>query len=152
MLFAKASSFSAINIKKALDAFCGASGLRISAPKSRILFSSMRSTGVKRAIKEILGFEPTAHLGKYLGVPLFSGRISPRSFPELFDNVTTRLASWEAKLLSMVGRTTLIQSVTSALPNHIMQAHWLPTSTWKTLDMLNRNFLWCNDMKRENSI
>ena len=42
----------------------------------------------------------------------------------------------------MAGRCTLINSITSAIPTHIMQCCLLLTTILKELDKLNRNFLW----------
>ena len=42
----------------------------------------------------------------------------------------------------MADRFTLINSVTTAIPTHIMQCTLLPTKICKEIDKLNRNFLW----------
>lgn len=44
--------------------------------------------------------------------------------------------------MSLAGRATLIQSVSSAIPAYVMQCNSLPASTCETLDRINRNFLW----------
>ncbi|KAK4477283.1 hypothetical protein RD792_016497 [Penstemon davidsonii] len=66
----------------------------------------------------------------------------------MIDRVVGRLSAWKAKLLSIAGRATLIQAVTSAIPNHVMQTNWLPSSTCNQLDKLNRNFLWSSDISQ----
>lgn len=109
-------------VKSVLQNFCQASGLIVSVQKSHFLFSSTINFPVKREVKEILGFKPTTELGNYLGVPLLHGRVTARTFRDLTDRVSARLASWKAKLLSMAGRTTLVQTVTLTLPNHVMQS------------------------------
>lgn len=52
------------------------------------------------------------------------------------------MASWKGKFLSLAGRSTLIQSVTAAMPTYTMQSTQIPEGVCKELDKLNRNFLW----------
>lgn len=52
----------------------------------------------------------------------------------------------EEEVSSIADRTTLIQSVTTAVPLHDMQAGWLPEHICDRLDKLNRDFLWSNDI------
>lgn len=42
----------------------------------------------------------------------------------------------------MAGRSTLIQSVNSAIPIHVMQSSYLPENVCDKLDRINRDFLW----------
>lgn len=53
-----------------------------------------------------------------------------------------RLSGWKAKTLSLAGRLTLVKSVTSAIPNHLMQTMELPRSVCDHIDKVNRSFLW----------
>lgn len=50
----------------------------------------------------------------------------------------------------MAGRLTLIQAVASSIPVYAMQTAKLPSCTTKTLDKLNRDFLWgdCDGKKK----
>lgn len=51
----------------------------------------------------------------------------------------------ESFYTSLAGRATLIKSVTSCIPNHIMQANLLPAFTMEVIDKPNTKFLWGND-------
>ncbi|XP_004306074.1 PREDICTED: putative ribonuclease H protein At1g65750-like [Fragaria vesca subsp. vesca] len=84
----------------------------------------------------------TNDLGKYLGMPLIHSRVNKHTYDGIFDQVQSRLSSWKSKVLSMAGRLTLIQSVSSAIPNYAMQTAKFPVSLCENLDKLNRNFLW----------
>ncbi|KAL6567965.1 hypothetical protein OROGR_001633 [Orobanche gracilis] len=128
-------------MKKILNVFCGASGLKLSLPKSKVYFSNPGSHGLKREVCHILGFGQTSYLGRYLGVNLTHGRLKAEDFRDLIDRVVARLAGWKSKLLSLAGRNTLIQSVTAAMPSHIMSNSPLPKSICNHLDKLNRQFL-----------
>lgn len=63
---------------------------------------------------------------------------------DIIQKGNNRLASWKSKVLSMAGRLTLIQSVTSAVPIYAMQITKLRAIVCQNLDKLNRNFLWCD--------
>ncbi|KAL6512245.1 hypothetical protein OROHE_019857 [Orobanche hederae] len=114
----KATKRNAIAIKRILESFCTASGLKLSLPKSRAFFSNPGSPALKREICEILGFAQTSNLGRYLGVNLAHGKLKAEDFKDLTDRIVARLAGWKSKLLSLAGRNTLIQSVTAAMPSH----------------------------------
>ena len=53
-----------------------------------------------------------------------------------------KLARWKSKTLSFMGRATLIQAVTSAMPSYAMQTTALPANVCESIDKINRNFLW----------
>lgn len=53
-----------------------------------------------------------------------------------------KLTAWKGKLLSLLGRATLIQSVAASIPLYTMQTIKMPKSTCDELDKINRNFLW----------
>ena len=53
-----------------------------------------------------------------------------------------KLAGWKAKFLSFAGRTVLVKSVMSAIPNYVMQGEALPIHLCEKLDKINRDFLW----------
>ncbi|CAL2237758.1 unnamed protein product [Prunus armeniaca] len=88
-------------------------------------------------------------LGKLLKIDSLTtsqnrGRLetSHTTYNGLIDRVTNRLASWKSKLLSIAGRATLVQAVTSSIPIYAMQTVKLPASVCEHLDRLNRNFFW----------
>ncbi|KAG8365002.1 hypothetical protein BUALT_Bualt18G0057700 [Buddleja alternifolia] len=118
MLMTKATSENAYTIGKILEVFYANSGLM---------------------------FGCTTNLGKYLGVPLVHSRASVSLYRGLIDKVQSRLSLWKANMLNFAGSSTLINAVTTAMPSHVMQTTWLPTSVCDHLDKLNRAFLWATD-------
>ncbi|XP_028094336.1 uncharacterized protein LOC114294405 [Camellia sinensis] len=90
-------------------------------------------------------------LGRYLGVPLIHSRISRNIYNGTIEKIQKKLSSWKAKALSLAGRTTVIQSVSSSIPSYIMQISKLPQSICKQIDKLNRNFLW-GDLERRKKV
>ncbi|BFG41860.1 hypothetical protein CerSpe_281350 [Prunus speciosa] len=75
-------------------------------------------------------------------MPLLHSRPTSDTYNGLVDRVTSRLAAWKSKLLSIAGRATLVHVVTSSIPIYTMQTVKLPVSVCEHLDRLNRNFFW----------
>lgn len=68
--------------------------------------------------------------------------MSKGTYRELIDKINARLSGWKSKVLSLAGRASLINSVTSSIPTYTMLTSKVPTSCRKEMDMLNRRFLW----------
>ncbi|CAL5371297.1 unnamed protein product [Camellia sinensis] len=81
-------------------------------------------------------------ISRYLGVPLIHSRVSKNIFNGVIEKIQRKLSSWKAKALSLAGRATVIQAVSSSIPTYLMQTTKLPQSICKHIHKLNRNFLW----------
>ena len=110
-------------IREVLDEFCNQSGLTTSEAKSRVFFSPNVDQSDSEALSDILGFQSTTNLGKYLGFPIHHRGASNQDFNFVLDKVKKKLAGWKANLLSMAGRSVLIQASTSAIPAYVMQCN-----------------------------
>ena len=84
----------------------------------------------------------TNNFEKYLGVPIITDKRDKRAFDYIIDKIRTKLSAWKARSLSLAGRLTLVNSITSVIPTHIMQCNLLPTKICNELDRISRNFLW----------
>lgn len=140
VLFAKADLMNCISIKDVLDDFCVVSGQTISEAKSKVYFSPNVDKDTKESLCNILGFFATINLGKYLGIPIKHPKSSSHDFNFILDRVKQELAGWKSNLLSMAGRTILIQASSSAIPSYIMQCSYLPGCITQGLDQVN--FQW----------
>lgn len=67
------------------------------------------------------GLPITSDLGKYFGVPMKKGRLIKETYIELISKIKSRLDSWSKRHMSMAGRLTLIQSVSSTMSSYLMQ-------------------------------
>ncbi|CAL9001792.1 unnamed protein product [Prunus brigantina] len=130
------------SIEQCLDDFCSFSGQKVSFEKSMVCVSPNTCPGLAQNIASISGSPLSDNLGKYLGVPLIHTRVNKDTYQEIIDKVQKRLSYWKSHTLSMAGRLTLLQSVTSAIPIYSMQTAMLPASVCSKLDQLNKNFLW----------
>ena len=96
----------------------------------------------RERLSNILRFQVTSELSKYLGFPLKHSRVSSCDFDFVLDKVKLKLAGWKANLLSMVGRIVLIQASSSAIQAHVMQNTYLPNKILDGIERVNKNFLW----------
>ena len=128
-----------------LDNFCNLFGQSVSEAKSRVCFSPNIDPSDKEALSDILGFQQTECLGKYLGFPIKHKGNSSQDFNFVLDRVKSKLAGWQANLLSMAGKVVLVQASSLAIPAYIMQSNQLPARVLEGIDRVNRNFLWGSD-------
>lgn len=91
---------------------------------------------------ETLGIQATSQLGKYLGFPLKHKGTGRNQYNFIVDRIISKLAGWKSKLLSFVGKTVLVKSVMTAIPNYVMQGVALPSHLCSKIDKINRDFLW----------
>ena len=126
VLFAKTDAKNCSNVKEVLETFCDLSGQKVNQAKSKVYFSPNVEPEVRGDLCNILGFNFTPNLGKYLGFPLKQHGSSTHDFNFIVEKVQSKLFGWKAHLLSMAGRLVLSQSVTSAIPSYVMQGALLP--------------------------
>ena len=142
VLFAKANSNSCTAIREVLDTFRKLSGQSLSVTKSRVFFFPNVSQGNREVLSDILGFQETSCLGRYLSFPIKHQGRANQDFNFVLDRVKRKLVGWKANLLSMAGRAVLIQALSSTIPAYVMQSNLLPEKVLEGIDRVNRNFLW----------
>lgn len=94
----------------------------------------------------MFGLKCSNRLGKYLRVYIDDHKDMNKKFQCLIDKVQSRLARWKGKLLSQVGRLTLIKS---RLQSDFMYSLSSICFTNSQLDKLNQtavNFFWGNNV------
>ena len=144
ILFAKVDEDSCETISKVLDEFCEESGQKVSVDKSRIYFSPNVQVELRREICSRLGIQATANIGNYLGFPIKHKGVPRNRMNFIVERVMNKLAGWKARFLSFAGRSVLVKSVMSSIPNYVMQAASLLAHLCEKLDKINQDFLWGN--------
>lgn len=129
-------------MKDTLDTFCELSRQKVSLAKSKVYFSPNIGHEQRKEMCDVLGMRSTPNLGNYLGFPLKLPLSTSHDFDFVIKRVQAKLQGWKASLLSMAGRVTLTQLVTSAIPSYLMQGCFLPSRVLNCLDKLNRDFIW----------
>ena len=142
VFFARADYINCGAIRDVIDEFCSASGQSISESKSKVYFSPNVDRDIRESLCDILGFNSTPNLGKYLGFPIKHSRTSAQDFNFILDKVKQKLAGWKANMLSLAGRSVLIQASSATIPSYVMQSVYLPQKILDGIDRVNRNFLW----------
>ncbi|CAH9085655.1 unnamed protein product [Cuscuta epithymum] len=142
MLFGTASREQIEVMMQIMETFSFRSGLEINKDKSRVYLSPNIDGGTRSSLQNLSGIKPTTYLGKYLGAPIIHGRKSKDKCAFILGRVKQRLASWKEKVLNLAGRKTLVQSVTTAIPQYVMQSSLILMSICDSIDKINRNFLW----------
>lgn len=129
-------------VQDALDAFCRASGMRVSVQKSRFLPSKNIPLSKIAKFEGIVNFKHTYSIGKYLGFPLLSGRVTRSDFSYIIEKINKRLVGWKGRLLSRAGQVTLAKSVLSSMPIYTRHNLWLPESICDKLDSCVKQSIW----------
>lgn len=142
LLFTQAKASQARLAQEVLRSFCHASGLKVNVQKTRFLATKNVARFKIDKYAAITGFQSTTNLGRYLGFPLFSGRVKKGDFGFIMDKINGRLASWKGKLFNRAGRITLAKSVISSMPIYTMQNNWLHEGVCDKLNATVRNFIW----------
>ena len=96
---------------------------------------------IRVSLCNIFGFQSTPNIGKYLGIPIKHSGPSANDFNFVLDRGKQKLSSWQANLLSLVGRAVLVKHLSSTIPNYVMQYAYLPGKISEGIDRVNRNFL-----------
>ncbi|WCJ29110.1 LINE-1 retrotransposable element ORF2 protein [Euphorbia peplus] len=149
MIFLEADVSQILQFMEIMDLFCASYSQKINLQKSKLCVSKNVSDSLARSLSDACNIPLTNCLGKYLGVPLLHDRVKLSTFAETVNRMQSKLSSWKANSLSLAGRATLVQSVTSASPNHIMQTNMLPSGVLNKMEKMNRNFIWGNKDQKQ---
>ncbi|XP_077228447.1 uncharacterized protein LOC143861406 [Tasmannia lanceolata] len=141
ILFASVDRITASGITNCLDKFSACSGLSINLLKSEVFFSG-GDISLKQSSTQALRIPEGTLPVTYLGLPLIPSRLTSRQCQPLITKITKRIASWNNKHLSRVGRLELIQSVLNSLHLYWTAAFNLPQSSINEIEPICRTFLW----------
>ncbi|XP_054801529.1 uncharacterized protein LOC129305554 [Prosopis cineraria] len=136
-------------IRQCLDCFCAMSRQKVSHSKTRVFFSRNMNHNRAQQLSDLLEFNRTADLGKYLGVLLHHNHVTKNTHQFVVDKIKQRLSSWKVTSISFAGRATLTKSVLSTIPLYCMQTAHLPVSTCEENDKCSHGFLWGSTGERK---
>lgn len=142
IIFCKAELDQIEVVQKILSDFCAASGHKVSNSKTKIFFSRNVSLGLRSVISGQFQYEQADGLGRYLGVPLLTGRMSSSIYRYILDRIRAKLAGWKQQSLSLAGRITLAKSVLQSIPFYTMQSILLPLVCCRNIEKEIRKFVW----------
>lgn len=146
ILFCHLDRLELMAVRRILDLFGHASGLRINFTKC-----SLSSIGCfdEEAVEAAttMGCQLAPFPVRYLGIPLALRKPSPEAFDCLVDKIADRLPSWKAGMMTKAGRLTLIKSALSAMPLHQLTVLGLYRKVQKRVEKIMRSFLWSGRMR-----
>ena len=125
-----------------LDSYGKASGQRLNAAKSSIIFGNKVDHNVKENIKGILEITSEGVMGKYLGLLEKICGSKMKVFSYVQDLLNGCVNSWSARLLSKGGKEVQIKSVEQAVPTYSMSCYLLPQGIVEKLKSAISNFWW----------
>ncbi|CAL0325278.1 unnamed protein product [Lupinus luteus] len=146
LLFCKATNSQVRFVSSTLNDFCKASGLKVSADKSKFICSRSVTNRRKNRFMRLCSMRVVGNLGNYLGIPLLQGRVGRAIFDPILEKIQCRLASWKANLLNRAGHLCLGKSVISSIPVYYMQVLWFPNTVCNNINRMTRNFIWSGDV------
>ncbi|XP_030495226.2 uncharacterized protein LOC115711025 [Cannabis sativa] len=141
-IFCEANKENVLEVKRCLEMYCRNSGQCVNSHKSAVVFSDNVEMGIRGEIKGLLGFRDLNREDKFLGNPILLSGSKVRDFGFLVDKMARRIEGWKSRLLSLAGRSTLIQSVAMSVPIYTMSTFLIPKSICADLDKLVRRFWW----------
>lgn len=127
LIFCDGSKRVADILSEDLTLFKIATGMRINAQKSNILFSRIGDEFIQHYL-DLLPYQTQALEDslKYLGFHLKPNDYRKNEWTWLLAKLEKRLQVWSNKWLSRVGRLVLIKSILEAIPVYWMSLSWIP--------------------------
>ncbi|CAL1391746.1 unnamed protein product [Linum trigynum] len=148
LLFAEAENRQITIIRQCLEDFCFSSGQRVNYSKSIIYVSPNIGRRKATQMSQRAGIPLKAALGKYLGIQAIQERVTKGRYQSLILRIQKRMAPWKARRLSFAARLTLTQSVSVSLPVYNMQTELIPMGVCRSIDKLNRDFIWGDEEEK----
>ena len=142
LLFGEARLNNLEGIMRVLNNFSNESGLQINSNKSRIIFSNKMHHRLRKIMAKSVYMIPPTSFGRYLGAPVSNLKAKPSDFDDILLRFKEKLCIWQTKFLNLAGRATLIKSMLTALPIHLMQTTMLPKKILTEMERGMRKFLW----------
>lgn len=103
-----------------MDLFSAASSHKVSANKTKILFSKNVSLGLAQSLSS--GLAVTKDFGKYLGVPVLHQRITKQTYRFIIESMQQKLATRKAENLSLAGRIALCKPILARSSSFVSDA------------------------------
>nr|GEW73535.1 putative RNA-directed DNA polymerase, eukaryota, reverse transcriptase zinc-binding domain protein [Tanacetum cinerariifolium] len=113
--------------------------LRINIHKSLVIGIGVSDDEVSY-MANIIGCETSKLPLKYLGVPVGCNMSRSSNWNAIIQKFYLKLSSWNARLLSVGGRLTLIRYVLNSLPIYYLSIYQAPSSVRKKLEAMRNSF------------
>lgn len=129
-------------IFKLLKDYEAVSGQLINFDKSSLQFVHKVPDSQRVDIQIKLGITKLGGMGNYLGIPECLGGSKTQVFGFLNEKVNNKVNSWTVRFLTKGGKEVMINSVASAMPNHVMSCYRLPKAVIRKITGAIAHFWW----------
>jgi hypothetical protein len=136
------------NIKFLLYCFENMSDLKINYHKNEI-FVIGASAVERMEIASLLNCREGKLPFRYLGIPVSDKMLYTIELIEVGVKVEKRLPAWQGLYLSSGGKSVLIESSLSFLPNYTMGVYLLSDSIHQKMDSARANFFWNSSQQKQ---
>jgi hypothetical protein len=124
-----------------LCAFEHLSGLKINFHKSQ-LFCYDAAKERELEYSKIFGCNKGHYPFKYLGIPMHHRKLSNEDWNYIIKRFKKRVSGWKGKILSVVGRLVLINSILTSLTMFMLSFFEIPRKVLEKLDQIRSRFRW----------
>ena len=146
----KATSESATRLQEILDVYEKQSGQKINRDKSSAFFSKKTSNHNKQQVLQVLGICTETQNERYLGLPVHLGAAKSKEFEYIKENIWRRIHCWIEKLLSKVGKETLIKDMVHAIPTYAMSCFDLTKTLCEEISLMICRYWWSQQSGHHN--
>lgn len=144
LIFCKGTLSNIRNIIGLFEEYGNYSGQFVNASKSKFYTGSLPLSRIF-TITSITGFTHGCLPFSYLGILLFKGKPRTSHLRPIFDKIKAKISAWKGKLLSIIGRVQLINSVISSMLVYSFHIYQWPSSLLSDMTKCLRNFVWSGD-------
>lgn len=145
LFFTKAIPGNCDRLMSTISMFCDRSGQCINVGKSLVMVSRRAKPEKRAAVLQIFGLPEGREMGRYLGVPLITGRLGPEHFTDLQTRILGRIGGWRNRLLSFAGKICLVNYALIPMLFHVLGHCAVPAYIFTWLERQIRGFLWDHD-------
>jgi len=142
LIIMRATSESATRLQEILDVYEKQSGQKINRDKSSAFFSKKTSNHNKQQVLQVLGICTETQNERYLGLPVHLGAAKSKEFEYIKEIIWRRIQGWIEKLLSKVGKETLIKAVAQAIPTYALSCFDLTKSLCEEISSMICRYWW----------
>lgn len=144
MLFVDNDPRAAINLKWVLTYFELVSGMSINYHKSELVPINLEETEIHTFLdifQCVKGDFPI----KYFGIPLHFDKLRREDLQPMIDALLARMAGWRGKLLSLLGRVTLVKTCLASIPIYMLSFFKFPKWAISLINSQLTNCLWSDN-------
>ncbi|XP_074305894.1 uncharacterized protein LOC141641116 [Silene latifolia] len=144
LMFCRGDVRSIMLILRAFSTFSAASGLKVNADKSEVVFNGFPDW-LRTDITHISGFQEGSLPFRYLGVPVQPGRLTMSDCNILIEKIVHKIRGIGARKMSYADRLVLINSVLNTLHSYWSSIFLIPKGVVQRIEAIYCNFLWSSD-------